>query len=285
MRLVQPIGRARARSRSGRSARCRAQVGRRGDVVGGVGERAPSSGSAARAASVETSSLGITRIGSTPSGGLRRAGTGMRAADGGCPSAIENGSGVRLPEARAGRRADGDAAVQRGGDVVGVTLDLAAACANSCSRPRPSSKRWSAASRPARIAAALEPRPRASGISLRTVKRRPSALCRRSKERTIRFDAVGRNRPVAGVDREAPSLGDLELEMQRQRRPEARRSRARGCPMRRAHGRCDRASSRVRTVQVGGAHRRDPRSAPGRAPGRIRRGRGVPRHGRPARPA
>ena len=61
---------------------------------------------------------------------------------------------------------------------------------------RPSSKRWSAAKSPATIAAALEPSPRASGISLRSVKAIPSAGRRLSKARTSRFSrSVGSSAP------------------------------------------------------------------------------------------
>ena len=47
---------------------------------------------------------------------------------------------------------------------------------------------WSAAARPATIAAALDPRPAASGISERMWNVSPSAECRRSKARTHRLE-------------------------------------------------------------------------------------------------
>ena len=65
-----------------------------------------------------------------------------------------------IPLARGRRRAE-----------AAIVAGLAAA--DHCSSP--SSNMWSAAARPATIAAADEPRPRASGISLRISKRRPSA--------------------------------------------------------------------------------------------------------------
>ena len=60
----------------------------------------------------------------------------------------------------------------------------------------PSSKRWSAAKRPATIAAALEPSPRARGIPLRSRKAIPSAGRRLSKALTIRLSrSVGTAAP------------------------------------------------------------------------------------------
>ena len=94
--------------------------------------------------------------------------------------------------------ADDEAAEQRGGDVVGMALELA--------WPAPAGRRRArTGDRPPavrrRCAAALEPRPPRSGISERIRKLKPSAGCSRSKARTTRFSR-SRRRQV-GLDREA----------------------------------------------------------------------------------
>ncbi len=80
----------------------------------------------------------------------------------------------------------------------------------------PSSNRWSAAISPATIAAAEEPRPRASGISLRISNRRPSAGMKRLEGAHAQVRAVVRHRLATRVDRELPRLGDLQLEVERE---------------------------------------------------------------------
>ena len=97
-----------------------------------------SAGSAARAASVETSSPGITRIASTPSGGVSSAGI-ERVRVGAMPLPSSIGSGADSLRRRAGGTADDDPAEQRRGDVVGVALDLAVASRKIDSREWPSS--------------------------------------------------------------------------------------------------------------------------------------------------
>ena len=100
-----------------------------------------------------------------------------------------------------------------------------------------SSKRWSAAKRPATIAAALEPRPRASGISLRSRKAIPSAGCRLSKARTIRLSRPVGTSSAAGVEARTRRSPRPRARGRARPPPPSRRSPARGWPRRRGRGR------------------------------------------------
>ena len=86
----------------------------------------------------------------------------------------------------------------------------------SASRSASSSNMWSAAIRPATIAAALEPSPPESGISERIRNVKPSAGCRRSNAAHAQVLAAARDRQL-GLDRERARLHHLELQVQRRR--------------------------------------------------------------------
>ena len=76
---------------------------------------------------------------------------------------------------------------------------------------------WSAAHRPATIAAALEPSPAAGGIADRIEKRTPSAGWRRSNALHAEVVAVARHTGNVALDGELPGLLHLELQLDRQR--------------------------------------------------------------------
>ena len=136
-----------------------------GDVEDRLGER-HLRGSAARAARVCTASSGTTASASRPVGASKR---------------------VARPSAHTTKPPYSAAATLSGWPSSSL------ACA---SRSASSSNRWSAASSPATIAAALEPRPPTSGISERILNVKPSAGRRRSNARTQRF-----SRPRLTADR------------------------------------------------------------------------------------
>ena len=115
------------------------------------------------------------------------------------------------------------AAMERRGDVIGVTLDGGRAL----QQVESSSNRWSAASRPATIAEALEPRPPVSGISERMRKVKSSAGCRLSKARTQRL-SLPAGRPSRSRRRSCRSLTPPALGAGRGRRQDSR-SRAEVC--------------------------------------------------------
>ncbi len=116
-----------------------------------------SAGIAARASAVDTCASGRASTASRPGGGSKRTGSS--------PAQTTN------PPSRAAATLSGCPSSSR-------------ASANSGAS---SSYMWSAATRPATMAAALDPRPAASGISERIVKRWPSAGWRRSNARTQRL--------------------------------------------------------------------------------------------------
>ena len=160
-----------AASDQSRSSRCRpGRAARRRDVDDGVGQR-HLGGIAARAPRSRPPRPG-SRHALEP-GGRVEAGCRRRAS---APSAQT----TKPPGSRRRRCRDGPPARSPG----------------PADRPRDSasSKRWSAANSPATIAAALEPSPRASGISVRIRKASPSAGCRLSKARTNRL-----SRPVGDI--------------------------------------------------------------------------------------
>ncbi len=156
--------------------------------------------------------------------GRRRRAAPPRAARRAPPRSRPRASGTtsHAPRARAAARAapasvaraDHEAAEQRRGHVVGMPLERAARArtaarrARTCGRPRRG---------PPTIAAALDPRPAASGISERIVKRSPSAGCSRSNARTHRFVRSSGTPGTSQVDRELAGLLHLELECRRQR--------------------------------------------------------------------
>ncbi len=122
-------------------------------------------GSAARASAVLTGVSGTTRIASSPSGGSNRVTS--------VPSQITN------PPFSAAATLSG-----------WPSISLA-----SVSTSASSSKMWSAASSPATIAAALDPRPPLSGIAERIVNSNASGGCSASKARTTR---LRRSRRIRG---------------------------------------------------------------------------------------
>ena len=92
-----------------------------------------------------------------------------------------------------------------------------------------------------RIAAALEPRPPESGMSERDPEREAVGRVQRARSRAR--TRLRRSRAIAqvGLDREAPGLDDLELEVQRERRGERVEARPEVGRATRARGRARRA--------------------------------------------
>ena len=127
--------------------------------------------------------------------------------------------GRRLDHGHVAVGADHEAAVERGGDVVGMPLDRGLRARTPPRARSASSYMWSAATSAATIAAPLDPRPAASGISERIAE-----ACRSVDRVQVgeRPHAEVASRPpaasIAGVDRELARLLDLQLEVQRDRR-------------------------------------------------------------------
>ena len=117
-----------------------------------------SAGSAARASSVGTGSGGIAITPSMPGGGSNRS----------APASVQ----ITNPPRSA-------AATLSGWPSISIAFSRIGAS---------SSNRWSAATSPATIAAALDPNPAPTGISDRMWKVSPSAGCSASNARTHRFE-------------------------------------------------------------------------------------------------
>ncbi len=171
--------------------------------------------------------------------------------------------GLRFPEKlRAGRRADGDASVQGGGDVVRDAPSIATKANGGllCTAGRRGAWNKVVGGGRGEQGSPLRLEHEAAGEQgLETDREaRPVRAVQVLERADDQVRAVRRNRSVAGIDLEVPSLDALELEGRPSAAPSTSKPGPR-LPEEAGAGRCDRASSRVRTVHVGGAYRRDPR--------------------------
>ena len=191
--LVDAVGEAARRPGRGRPAAGRGPAARRRRRWRRASASGISSGIASRARSVETSSAGITTIALEPV----RAGR----------SARRSGRRPRLGAADRRSRRRSPRRRCRGGPRARSPGPASPPCESA------SSKRWSAANRPATIAAALEPRPRAE----------------RDLAAQAEGDAVGRVQALEGADDQVVAAGrHVERRPGRRRTRPSPRPRARG---------------------------------------------------------
>ena len=220
--------------------RARVQVRRGGAGAGGRasprGDQVPVARAPGPSASSDACGDVEDRVGQRHLGGQRgaRLGGAHRRRAGTTSTASSPAGGVEARRLRRRRRSRSRRAARRRRCRGGPRARSASASTSASS-----SNRWSAASSPATIAAALEPEPaRQRDVASGCGTSKPSAGCRRSNAAHAQV-ARGRAATSRSVTRPrtCPVSRHLDLEVQRRARRRARRSPARGWPRRRARGR------------------------------------------------